>query len=158
MVILVDDANLDARNRNLIFHNLEQYLRDRLQTGDQVMLVRLGDSIEQIQDFIDRSEELLAALEGMKKNVGAGAQWEGERRMFLARLRVASLAPRPQGGRNQRRQPQLRRRHRHRLATGGGRALALRAQHPTLAVGLRGAGAVHRLPRRPARAQGPASK
>ena len=91
LVILVDEANLSTRNRNALFHNLERYLRDELEPGDQVMLVRMKDSVETVHGFTDRPEDLLPALDRMAGDLGRFAQWEGERRRFLTQLRNASL-------------------------------------------------------------------
>ncbi len=97
LVIVADDANLSPRNRAALFHNLEQYLRDDLRPGDQVMLVRMENAIETVHGFTDRPEDLLPALDRMAGNIGRFAQWEAERRMFLTQLRNASLASQPRG-------------------------------------------------------------
>ena len=94
LVIFVDNFNMRAENRNLIFDNLRSYLLERLDPRDRVMLVSLNDSVEIAQSFTNDVALLTRTLDRLETQVGTHVRFATQHRMLLRQLQTASLAPR----------------------------------------------------------------
>lgn len=92
LVVFVDNFNMRPENRNLIFDNLRDYLEQRLDPRDRVMLVSLNDTVEIAQDFTNDPELLLATLARLEKQAGTHIRFDSQHRMLLRQLQIASLA------------------------------------------------------------------
>jgi VWFA-related protein len=96
LVLLVDELNIRPENRNRMLDELRDYLTQRRDAGDLMMLVRTGDQIVVEQAFTDDTDLVLEAIGRMEKRVGRHAGFDIEYRSLIRRIRQASLAgPQP---------------------------------------------------------------
>lgn len=91
LVIFIDDANIQPRNRNQIFANLRRYLDQGLAADDQVMLVRLNDRLEVVHEFTADAEILANSLNQLEKNVGASNRVDAALRVLLREMETTPL-------------------------------------------------------------------
>jgi VWFA-related protein len=62
LVLLVDELNIRPENRNRMLDELRDYLTQRRDAGDLMMLVRTGDQIVVEQAFTDDTDLVLEAI------------------------------------------------------------------------------------------------
>lgn len=99
LVVFIDNLNTRPENRNLIFGNLEEYLRANLDPRDRVMLVAMGGVVEVIEAFTNDVDQLKESLDRMSKEVGQHVRDEVDHRTLLRRMQQARMPPSPaQGG------------------------------------------------------------
>jgi VWFA-related protein len=98
LIIFVDNLTIRPENRNLIFTQLRQFLRERLEPTDQVMIVVADDAVEIAQPFTNEAQLLEAAIDRLEKRVGTQVQFDVEYRTLLRSIQRASLALPGQGG------------------------------------------------------------
>lgn len=83
LVILVDDANTAPVGRGKILNRLRDFLRSELRPGDQVMLVRYGQSLEIRREFTGDLARIVSdveALKGLSSDLGRRDQSREEAR------------------------------------------------------------------------------
>ncbi len=96
LVVFVDNLNMRPENRNLIFDNLREYLQERLDPRDRVMLVSLNDTVEIAQSFTNDPDLLDQTLSRLEKQIGAHVRFDAQHRMLIRRMQGAKLpAPDP---------------------------------------------------------------
>lgn len=91
LVVLLDEANLDARSRNRVLEDLREALAGYLETGDEAMLVALGDRPRVVQKLTSDHRKLDRALAEVMDSVGRGTMHDAEFRMLLTRMQNTSL-------------------------------------------------------------------
>ncbi|MFQ5350653.1 MAG: VWA domain-containing protein, partial [Thermoanaerobaculia bacterium] len=94
----VDEFNIRPESRNRIFDNLRDYLHDRADPADRVMLVRAAGQARIEQGFTNDVGLLDAALERMESRTGRAMELDVEYRLLMRQLRNASLYEPGQGG------------------------------------------------------------
>lgn len=99
LVVFVDELNLSASNRNLVFDALREALGETLAAGDVVMLVAMDDQVTVEQKFTADRAAIDAAIDRLSKRTGRGTGFEAEYRSLLTRMQSTALeAPTTGGG------------------------------------------------------------
>ncbi len=92
LVIFVDNFNILPQNRNILFENLRQHLREQLDPRDQVMVVSYNGSGSKVaQPFTNDPQALYAALDLLEMEAGMHSALDSERKMWMRQVRAASL-------------------------------------------------------------------
>ncbi|MCP4661306.1 MAG: VWA domain-containing protein [bacterium] len=102
LVVFIDNLNILPQNRNILFENLREYLRERLDPRDQVMVVSFDGGTDIVQPFTNDAQALVAALERLETEVGRHVVLDSERRMWAQQVQSASTRdfnpPKTRGG------------------------------------------------------------
>lgn len=99
LVIFIDNLTIRPENRNLIFEQLSQFVLERLDPDDRVMIAVAGDAVEIAQPFTNDPAQLLTTIDRLEKQVGQQVQFDVEYRTLMRSIERASLAlPGQRGG------------------------------------------------------------
>lgn len=98
LVVFVDELNLAAANRNLVFDELREALVEVLAPGDAVMLVAMDDEVAVEQKFTADRAAIDAAIDRLSERSGLGTGFELEYRNLLSRMQSTPLEPATVGG------------------------------------------------------------
>jgi len=91
LVIFIDNRNIWPQNRELLFENLREYLRERLDPRDRVMVASYSDRVEIVQPFTGDEQALYGALDRLETEAGQHVVLDSERRMWIRQVRGASI-------------------------------------------------------------------
>ncbi len=80
LVVFIDQANLQARNRRRVFSRLREFLRSRLPEGSRVMLTTNEHALVIRQDLTSDMGDVLSALDEIEASPGPTLQPEMEYR------------------------------------------------------------------------------
>jgi VWFA-related protein len=95
LILFIDNLNMRPENRNAVFLEVANYLRERLDPRDRVMVVSLGRQLEVIQPFTNDPGLLLRTLDELEMRTGDFLALETEQRSILRQIQAASLPPNP---------------------------------------------------------------
>jgi VWFA-related protein len=99
LVIFVDNFNLRPESRNALFGELRDYLTERLDSRDRVMIVTLDDTVQVALGFTNDSEALLATLARLEREAGRLIHFDAQQQDLLRRIQSATLmTPQAAGG------------------------------------------------------------
>ena len=96
LVIYVDNMNLKPISRNRAFESLRTFLRERLQEGDQVMIVNAEERLEISQKFTSDLQQIEQTIASLEKDSGRSYVRSAEKNFILRQIERARLPPRPQ--------------------------------------------------------------
>jgi VWFA-related protein len=101
LILFIDNLNMRPENRNVVFHEVAGYMRERLDPRDRVMVVSLGRQLEIVQPFTNDPGLLLRTLDDLEMRTGDFLALETEQRSILRKIQAASLPENPlnSGGR-----------------------------------------------------------
>jgi VWFA-related protein len=80
LILFIDNLNMRPENRNAVFLEVANYLRERLDPRDRVMVVSLGRQLEVIQPFTNDPGLLLRTLDELEMRTGDFLALETEQR------------------------------------------------------------------------------
>ncbi len=86
LIIYVDHFNIRPFNRNRVFRYIREFLRERVDRSDRVMLVSYNRSVKIERGFTSDPQLISNALYDMEKHTGARVQNDSERRDLLMDL------------------------------------------------------------------------
>lgn len=98
LVVFVDELNLAASNRNLVFDALREALVETLAPGDVVMLVVMNEQVEVEQKFTADRAAIDAAIDRLSRRASRGTLFEMEYRSLLSRMQSTALEANTVGG------------------------------------------------------------
>lgn len=98
LVVFVDELNLAAANRNLVFEELREALAETLAPGDAVMLVVMDEAVAVEQKFTADRGAIDAALDRLSRRASRGTGFEAEYRALLTRMQSTALEAPTAGG------------------------------------------------------------
>ncbi len=98
LVVFVDELNLSAASRNLVFEELREALAETLAPGDAVMLVVMDEEVAVEQKFTADREAIDAAIDRLSRRAGRGTAFEAEYRTLLTRMQSTALESPTAGG------------------------------------------------------------
>lgn len=98
LVVFVDELNLTASNRNLVFDELREALAGTLAPGDAVMLVVMDEQVTVEQKFTADRAAIDAAIDRLSRRAGRGTGFEAEYRSLLTRMQSTALEAPSSGG------------------------------------------------------------
>lgn len=96
LVVYIDNLNIHPLSRNLAFESLRTFLKERLQPGDQVMIVDFDGSLEIAQKFTGDVAKLEATISRLEQESGRTYARTAELTHILRMIERARLTPRPQ--------------------------------------------------------------
>ena len=100
LVVLVDNAHVSPQNRNQIFVNLRQFLKDRLKPDDQILIVSIGDSLEVETKFTRDEAVINATLDRLEAETGPSIRSYANISQLLLRIQSAKIPERETGFRD----------------------------------------------------------
>jgi VWFA-related protein len=83
LVVYVDNFNIRPLNRNRVFSRLRQFLVEKLDTADRVMLVTYDRSLDVRHPFTEDAGAVARALFEVEKDSGHATQVDNERRQIM---------------------------------------------------------------------------
>jgi VWFA-related protein len=95
LVVFVDNLNMQPQNRNAVFVELKNYIRERLDPHDRLMIVTMGEGIEVVQPFSNDPEALVATLERLEKDTGSLRRADTEVQILLRNIQRAAISQNP---------------------------------------------------------------
>ena len=86
LVIYVDHFNIRPFNRNRVFRYLREFLRERIDRQDRVMLVSYNRSVKVERNFTSDPQLISNALYDLEKHTGGRTTYDSDRRDLLMDL------------------------------------------------------------------------
>ena len=83
LIVYVDNFNIRPFNRNRVFRRLREFLHDRVETADQVMLVSYDRSLNVRHPFTSDSSAISRALFDLEELSGHAVSQDSDRREVL---------------------------------------------------------------------------
>ena len=100
LILFVDNLNMRPENRNAVFDEVKNYLRESLDPRNRVMVVVLGREVEIVQPFTNDPGLLLRTIDDLEMRSGDFLRQATEQLSLKRHIQRASLPPsaRNQGG------------------------------------------------------------
>jgi VWFA-related protein len=95
LVIFVDNLNMQPRNRNAVFIELEKYIQEQLNPDDRMMIVAMGERVEIAQPFSNDGDELIGTLQMLSKEGGSMKRVDTEMQILLRNIQQAAISENP---------------------------------------------------------------
>jgi VWFA-related protein len=74
MVVFIDDSNIQRFGRKAAFAALREFLEQRADAGQRIMLVRYADGLKVFTELTDSPEQAIAAIDQIESSVAPGSQ------------------------------------------------------------------------------------
>lgn len=86
LIVLVDNLNIRAHNRNAVFEVLEGFLDGSLREGDRVLVVTYDGEMEVRGSFSEQPEDLLPLIDRLAQEPGRGDELDREMHQVLEEM------------------------------------------------------------------------
>lgn len=83
LVVYIDNFNIRPFNRNRVFRRLREFLSQKLEQGDRVMLVTFDRSLKTRHPFTSNPDLVASALFDLEKLTGHALQYDSEHREVM---------------------------------------------------------------------------
>ncbi len=93
VAVLVDNANIHPRNRQLVFRGLRDFLHDRTGPGDRIMVTAFHTQFDVVQPFTESNADVVMAIDKLEKAPTDGPEILAERRLVIRDIQAANLVP-----------------------------------------------------------------
>ena len=93
LAMVVDNSHITKRNRKQVFQGVRNFVRERLTSYDQMMVVSIDQDYEVVREFTNSPGDIVIAIDRLEDTVAEGIRNENSRIQLLRDLESIDLAP-----------------------------------------------------------------